>query len=131
VLPPPPPPPPAAAAVATCGSLKLVKSNASRLRTRVDSRVLVPCAGKLTASASAVMRVKGKLRATRLTASVKRLRGRNRAIRLRLSSAARQQLRRTGKLTIKVKATFVPTVRSAKSKVSRRTITVIVRQTKR
>ncbi len=128
---PPPPPPPAVAGVATCGSLKLVRSNASRIRTRVDSRVLVPCAGKLTASASTVMRVKGKLRATRLTVAVRSLTGRNRAIRLSLSSTARLQLRRTGKLTIKVKAKFVPTVRSAKSKVSRKTITVIVRQGKR
>ena len=126
--PPLPPPPPISPVVPTCGSVKLVKRNASTTKRRVDTRVLIPCAGKLTATASTTLRVKGRLRAVRQLTTVKRLSGRNRAVRVTLSAAARSKLRRIGKVTITIRAAFVPTTLSPKAKASRKTITVTIRR---
>ena len=70
-VPPPPPPPPPLAPVATCGKVKLVKTNASRTTTRVDTRVLAPCAGKLTATASSMLRVRRTMRKVTLKPSIR------------------------------------------------------------
>jgi hypothetical protein len=125
----PPPPPPVAVAPAVCGRVSLVRRNASKTTTRVDTRVRLPCAGKFTATATTSLRVNGRLRAVRLKTTIKRLTGRNRAIRVSLTSAAaRSKLRRTGRLTITIRTRFVPTVLSPKALATRKTITVVVRR---
>ncbi|MGH2918860.1 MAG: cell wall-binding repeat-containing protein [Solirubrobacteraceae bacterium] len=125
-----PKPPAVTPAPASCGQLKLVKRNASKSRTRVVTRVKLPCAGKLTARATAKVRVKGKLRNVRQKSTIKKGSGLNRSIRVTLSKSARRTLRQTGKVRIRIRATFVPDVLSATSKKSSRTITVTVRRKK-
>ena len=128
--PPAAPPPPAAAPGAKCGTLRLVKRNASKTRTRIDVRLRQPCAGKLTAKATVKLRVNGRQRTVSLKVSIKRLTGLNRSVRVTLSTAALRRLRQVGSLRVSVKATFTPSVLSTTSKKSSRTINVVVRQKK-
>jgi putative cell wall-binding protein len=125
----PPPPPPAT--VLTCGKLKLVKSNASKSKTRVDMRMLMPCAGKLTATATVKLRVKGKLTSVRQKVSVKSLSGLNRSVRVTLTKAALKQLTAKRVLRVTIKGTFTPTTLSATSKKSTRTVNVTLRLAKK
>jgi len=116
---------------ATCGKLKLVRSNASKSKTRVDMRMLMPCAGKLTATASVKLRVKGKLRSVRQKVSIKKLSGLNRSVRVTLTKAARARLNSTRVLRVTIKAAFAPTTVSATSKKSTRTVNVTLRLAKK
>jgi len=121
----PPPPPP------TCGKIKLVKNNASKIRTRVDMRMLMPCAGKLTATATVKLRVKGKLKAVRQKVSVKSLSGLHRSVRVTLTRAALKQLNAKRVLRVTIKATFTPTTLSATSTKSTRIVNVTLRLAKK
>ena len=127
--PPPAAPGPAAQTPAACGRIGIISRNVSRRTTRVDSRVRLRCAGRLTATATTSLRVNGRLRAVRLSTAVRTLTSRTRAIRVSLTSrAARNKLRRTGRLTVTIRTRFVPTVLSPTSRATRRTFTVTVRR---
>lgn len=132
---PPPPPPPAATpnypTPVTCAAPILVRRNASRALSRVDMRLRQRCAGKLTATATVKLRVKGKLRTVKMRTSVRRLTGLNRSVRVTLSSAALRRMRQTGSLRVRIKVTFTPSTLSATSKKSTRTINVTVRRPRR
>lgn len=123
----PPPPPAAGTTPAVCGTLKLVKTNASKIKTRADVRLRLPCAGRLTATARTRLRVNGRLRPVRQTAKIVRLSGLNRSVRITLSRAALRTLRRNGRLTITMRAAFTPSTLSATSKKSVRTVNVTLR----
>ena len=125
-----PPASPAANPV-VCGQPRLVRRNASTTRSRVDLRVRQACNGRLTATSTTILRVKGKLRAVRQLTSVRRLTGLNRSIRVTLSKAAQSRLRQTRVLQVRVRLVFTPTTLSAKSKKSTRTIAVTIRQPKK
>jgi hypothetical protein len=116
---------------AVCGKPKLVKRNASKIRSRIDMRLKLACAGKLTATATTKLRVKGKLRTVRQKTTIKKLTGLNRSVRVTLSSAALRKLRQSGALRITIRVVFTPSVLSATSKKSTRTISVTVRQPKK
>ena len=128
--PPPPPPPPAATQPAVCGSLVLVKRNASKIRTRIDVRLRQRCAGRLRVRATARLRVGRRLRTVTQPSSIRRLSGLNRSVRVIPTKAALRQLRRNRSLKVRIRATFTPNVLSATSKKSTKTITVTLRQPK-
>ena len=130
--PPPPPPPPAATpnypSPVTCAAPILTRRNASRALSRVDMRLRQRCAGRLTATATVKLRVNGRLRTVKMRTSVRRLSGLNRSVRVTLSRAAQRRVRQLGSLRVTVKVTFTPSVLSATSKKTTRTINVTVRK---
>ena len=114
-----------------CGRPRLVRRNASRSRTRADMRVRLACAGSLTARATTRISVRGRVRTVRQTTRVRRLSGLNRSIQVSLSKAAARQLRRTGRMRVRVRMTFTPNVVSATSRRSTRVINVTLRVSRR
>jgi len=116
---------------AVCARPALVKRNASRIRTRVDMRLRLHCNGKLTATSTTKLRVKGRLRAVRQRTSVRKLTGFNRSIRVTLSRAAVRRLHRSRVLRVSIRFVFTPATLSATSKKSTRTLAVTIRQPKK
>jgi hypothetical protein len=114
-----------------CGLPKLVKRNASKTRSRVDMRVRQACNGKLTATSTTKLRVKGRLRTVSQRTSVRKLSGLNRSIRVTLSKAAQSRLRSVRVLQVRIRLVFTPTTLSATSKKSTRTLAVTIRQPKK
>lgn len=123
----PPPAPPGNTPAARCASPTLVRRNASRIRTRIDMRLRVACAGRLTARATTLLRVNGRLRFVRQKVRVRNLAGRNRSVRVTLTRAAQRRLIQKRTLKIRVRVVFTPSVLSATSRRSTRTIAVTLR----
>ena len=120
---------PSGATPARCAGLRVLKANVSRRPTRTDSRVRSFCAGKLTASASTKVRVKGKPRRLRLGTQVKVVRARDYSIKVALrSKKVRGELRRRGRVTVKLVVRFSPAKGSAYALPSTRRIKVVVRK---